>query len=62
MTPVAVAAGLFVLALLFLLLCRRDPIRYIPNDRIGILEKKWALRGSIREGFIALGGEAGFPA
>ena len=59
MTPVAVAAGIFVLALLFLLLYGA-PIRYIPNDRIGILEKKWALRGSIREGFIALGGEAGF--
>ena len=59
MTPVAIAAGLFVVVLLFFLLYGA-PIRYIPNDRIGILEKKWALRGSIREGFIALGGEAGF--
>jgi uncharacterized membrane protein YqiK len=34
--------------------------RYIPNNQVGILEKMWALRGSIRSGFIALHGEAGF--
>ena len=35
-------------------------IRYIANDRIGILEKLWSGRGSIKEGLIALNGEAGF--
>jgi uncharacterized membrane protein YqiK len=35
-------------------------IRYIANDRIGILEKLWSVRGSIEEGLIALNGEAGF--
>jgi uncharacterized membrane protein YqiK len=35
-------------------------IRYIPNTRIGILEKVISLRGSVRTGFIALGGETGF--
>ncbi len=35
-------------------------VRYIPNDRIGILEKLWSKTGSIKEGLIALNGEAGF--
>ena len=60
LVPVALAAGLFVLAVLLFIVILGRPVRYIPNDRIGILEKKWATRGSIREGFIALQGEAGF--
>lgn len=53
----AIAAGLFACLIVLII---GGSIRYIPNDRIGILEKKWALRGSIRAGFIALKGEAGF--
>jgi uncharacterized membrane protein YqiK len=33
--------------------------RYIPNNKIGVLEKKWALK-SIQSGLIALKGEAGY--
>ncbi len=37
--------------------------RYIPNDRIGIVEKLWSCKGSLVEGaVIALGGEAGYQA
>ena len=35
-------------------------VRYIPNKRIGVVEKRWSLKGSVRGGLIALGGEAGF--
>ena len=35
-------------------------IRYIPNNRIAVLEKLWSGRGSIESGLIALHGEAGF--
>src|SRR5579863_2844302 len=35
-------------------------VRYIPNDRLGVLEKLWSLRGSVSGGLIALKGEAGF--
>jgi uncharacterized membrane protein YqiK len=35
-------------------------IRYIPNDRIGVIEKRWSFGGSVKSGFIPLGGEAGF--
>jgi len=35
-------------------------VRYIPNERLGVLEKLWSLSGSVTEGFIALNGEAGF--
>src|SRR5579863_9936516 len=33
---------------------------YIPNNQVGVVEKMWALKGSIKSGFIALHGEAGF--
>ena len=35
-------------------------VRFIPNDRVGIVEKRWSLRGSVKSGFVALGGEAGY--
>lgn len=35
-------------------------VRFIKNDRIGIVEKRWSSRGAIKSGFIALGGESGF--
>jgi uncharacterized membrane protein YqiK len=35
-------------------------IRYVPNSRVGIVEKRFGLRGSVKQGLIALRGEAGF--
>ncbi len=44
-----------------LLLFILSGIRYIPNNRIGIVEKRFSLtKGSVRSGFIALNGEAGY--
>jgi uncharacterized membrane protein YqiK len=38
-------------------------LRYIANNRVGILEKLWSVKGSVPEGrIIALDGEAGFQA
>src|SRR3954464_5377677 len=38
-------------------------MRYIPNNRVGIVEKLWSPRGSVPEGrMMALAGEAGFQA
>src|SRR3954447_14840206 len=38
-------------------------LRYIPNDRVGVVEKMWSNRGSVTEGhIIAVNGEAGFQA
>jgi len=38
-------------------------VRYIPNDRIGIVETLWSAKGSLTEGaVIALSGEAGYQA
>lgn len=49
------AAGtLFALALLF------TWIRYIPNTRVGVVEKLVSAKGSVKSGLIALDGEAGF--
>src|SRR5882672_8503588 len=35
-------------------------IRYIPNTRIGVVEKRISRKGSLSSGLIALNGEAGF--
>jgi uncharacterized membrane protein YqiK len=35
-------------------------VRYIPNDRVGVVEKRWSSKGSVKSGLIALEGEAGF--
>src|SRR5258705_8676269 len=48
------AVTLFGLALLF------TWIRYIPNTRVGVVEKLVSGKGSVQHGLIALDGEAGF--
>jgi len=55
--------GLTLLALLgaaFALLLLSKWIRYIPNTRVGIVEKLISGKGSVKTGLIALNGEAGF--
>ena len=55
-----VTAGIVVGVLLFMAWLTQ---RYIPNDRIGIVEKLWSVGGSLTEGaVIALSGEAGYQA
>lgn len=34
-------------------------IKYIPNDRVGVIEKLWSSSGSVQNGLLALNGEAG---
>ena len=55
--------GLTLLALIggaFALLLLSKWIRYIPNNRVGIVEKLISGKGSVKTGLIALNGEAGF--
>src|SRR5919198_1456663 len=51
---------LIVLGVLLLLVFISGFLRYIPNNRVGIVEKLVSGRGSVKSGFIALHGEAGF--
>jgi uncharacterized membrane protein YqiK len=51
-----VLAGLSVLVVLFLL----AGIRFIPNNKVGIVEMRISPKGSLDKGVIALNGEAGF--
>jgi uncharacterized membrane protein YqiK len=53
-----VLAGLVLLGILVLILL--SGVRAIPNTRIGIVEKRFSPKGSVKSGFIALNGEAGF--
>jgi uncharacterized membrane protein YqiK len=48
--PVLVVAALVALS----------SIRFIPNNRAGVVEKRVSARGSVRSGLIALRGEAGY--
>jgi uncharacterized membrane protein YqiK len=60
-----VYGALIVLAipLLLILIAELMGMRYIPNNRVGIVERLWSPKGSIAEGrLIALNGEAGFQA
>ncbi len=59
---VAVPIVVFVLAGVFILIVLRVSgiVRYIPNTRVGVVEKLWSSGGSVKQGLIALKGEAGF--
>jgi uncharacterized membrane protein YqiK len=47
----------------FLILVWALGVRYISHNKVGIVEKLWSLKGSLKGGnIIALGGEAGFQA
>lgn len=60
MVNLLIIAGSLFCGLLFLLWLT---VRYIPNDRVGIIEKLWSPSGSLAEGdIIALKGEAGYQA
>src|SRR5512134_1541122 len=50
--------GLVLLVLVTLIFL--SGVRIIPNTRIGIVEKRFSPKGSVKSGFIALNGEAGF--
>jgi len=53
-----IPAGLVAAAIVFLVLL--SGIRFIPNNRIGLVEKRFSGRGSVKAGLIALHGEAGY--
>lgn len=59
--PVTITGiALFSLVVLAAALYLLGVVRYIPNNRIGIVEKLWSPKGSVKHGLLALGGEAGF--
>ena len=49
-----------VIGVALLLIFMSGFLRYIPNNRVGIVEKLVSGRGSVKSGFIAIKGEAGF--
>ena len=51
------------IAILAIAACELAGLRYIANNRVGVVEKLWSVKGSVPEGqIIALDGEAGFQA
>jgi uncharacterized membrane protein YqiK len=58
----AAATWLVGIAVLLLLVRASNFIRYIPNNRAGVLERLWSFRGSVHSGLIAVRGEAGYQA
>ena len=56
--PYLIIAAVFLVGILLLIVL--SGVRYIPNTRIGIVEKRFSPSGSVKSGFIALNGEAGF--
>jgi uncharacterized membrane protein YqiK len=61
--PITFAFWIAGLALLLFLLASSVGARYIPNNRVGVVEKLWSGKGSVTEGrILALNGEAGYQA
>ena len=58
MNEILLGVGIIFLVILFFILL--SGIRFIPNNRIGMIEKRWAGKGSVKGGLIALEGEAGY--
>ena len=58
MTGFIVLGVLILLGILALIVL--SGVRVIPNTRVGIVEKRFSPKGSVKSGFIALNGEAGF--
>ncbi len=56
-----IVAGVLVVALL-IVLWRSRIIVYVPNNRVGIVEKLWSASGSITSGILATDHRAGFQA
>jgi uncharacterized membrane protein YqiK len=57
------ATVIILLVILFLFGSALIGARYIPNDGVGVIEKLWSARGSVKDGhIIALNGEAGYQA
>ncbi|OEZ99920.1 SPFH domain / band 7 family protein [Duganella sp. HH101] len=55
-SEVTVVVLLIVIAVLIKL---SGAVKYIPNDRVGVIEKLWSSSGSVQNGLLALNGEAG---
>src|SRR6266487_2731350 len=51
---------IIIFGVVLLLIFMSGFLRYIPNNKVGIVEKLVSGRGSVKSGFIALKGEAGF--
>ncbi|MGD0877424.1 MAG: SPFH domain-containing protein [Anaerolineales bacterium] len=58
MNGILLGAGIIILVILFIVML--SGIRFIPNNRIGMIEKRWSAKGSVKSGLIALQGEAGY--
>lgn len=54
-----ILVGILVVLVLVFLLVLASGVRFIPNNRIGIVEKRFG-KASVKGGFIALHGEAGY--
>jgi hypothetical protein len=51
------------LVVFVIVVCELTGLRYIANNKVGVVEKLWSVKGSVPEGrIIALDGEAGFQA
>ncbi len=58
MTVYLIYGGVVLVAIILLLLL--SGIRFISNNRIGVVEKRFSGKGSVKAGFIPLNGEAGY--
>jgi uncharacterized membrane protein YqiK len=57
---VAAALAAALVSVVFTVTVSSGAVRFIPNHRVGIVEKRFSGQGSVRAAFIAMNGEAGY--
>src|SRR3569623_3368244 len=51
---------LYGVAVVLVLLLLYSSLVYVPNNRVGVLERLWSSKGSVQQGIMALNGQAGY--
>jgi hypothetical protein len=60
LNSVLITAGIILLEILFFVML--SGIRLIPNNRIGMIEKRWSAKGSVKGGLSFMSSEIGLLA
>lgn len=59
-TDLSLGNIVIIVGVIVALMLLYSSIVYVPNNRVGVLERLWAGKGSVKRGLVALGGEAGY--
>ncbi|MBN8886925.1 MAG: flotillin family protein [Rudaea sp.] len=59
-TELSLGNIVIIVGVIVALMLLYSSVVYVPNNRVGVLERLWAGKGSVKRGLVALSGEAGY--